>query len=137
MADITELSRRVQTLELTPDQLGNGAKELLDEVATGKITGEEERYSRIDLLDFAANVQGAKAAYDALRPAVQRRDAALAQQLDTRFRTVQQRLAGYRTGPDQYVTYDILTPEQMRQLAADVDALGEPLSQLTATVVRS
>ncbi len=57
-------------------------------MATGKITGQEQRYSRIDLLDFAANVEGAKAAYDALRPAVQRRDAALAEQ----------RLFGFKDG---------------------------------------
>ena len=41
-----------------PLQLANGAKELLDEVATGKITGEEDRYSHTDLWDFKANVEG-------------------------------------------------------------------------------
>ncbi|MGH3588315.1 MAG: iron uptake system protein EfeO, partial [Pseudonocardia sp.] len=40
MADIADLQARVATVELTPVQLANGAKELLDEVATGKITGE-------------------------------------------------------------------------------------------------
>ena len=38
MVDINDLATRVKTLELTPVQLANGAKELLYEVATGKIT---------------------------------------------------------------------------------------------------
>ena len=42
-----------RTVELEPAQVGNGANELLDEVSKSKITGEEERYSHIDLLDFA------------------------------------------------------------------------------------
>ena len=41
----------------------NGAIGLLDEVAVGKITGEEDWWSHTDLSDFAANVQGAKVAF--------------------------------------------------------------------------
>ncbi len=35
-----------------------GAVELLNEVSTSKVTGEEERYSHTDLWDFQANVEG-------------------------------------------------------------------------------
>ena len=73
--DIEDLVSRAKTLELTPLQLANGAKELLDEVATGKITGEEDRYSHTDLWDFRSNVDGSKAAIAALRPVIEERDA--------------------------------------------------------------
>ena len=53
--------------------MANGAKELLDEVATGKVTGEEERFSHTDLVDFKANVEGAQKAYDLLKPVVAER----------------------------------------------------------------
>ena len=43
--------------------LSNGAIALLDEVATGKITGEEDWWSGTDLWDFAANVEGSKMAF--------------------------------------------------------------------------
>ena len=43
------------------DQLGNGAKELLDEVATGKVTARRS-WSHTDLWDFQANVNGARVA---------------------------------------------------------------------------
>ncbi len=68
----TRTSRRSQNLvkdvELQPAAIANGAVELLNEVSTSKITGEEERYSRTDLVDFEANVQGAEAAFDAVKP---------------------------------------------------------------------
>ena len=51
---------RRRTLTFTVDQIGNGAKGLLDEVATGKVTGEEEIWSHTDLYDFQANVDGAR-----------------------------------------------------------------------------
>ena len=57
-----------QTLDFTVDQIGNGAKGLLDEVATGKVTGEEEIWSHTDLYDFQANVDGARVAFEGLQP---------------------------------------------------------------------
>ena len=77
MADIKDLATRVETVELTPVQLANGAKELLDEVATGKITGEEDRYSHTDLWDFKANVEGSQGAVAALRPVIDEKDPTL------------------------------------------------------------
>ena len=53
--------------------MANGAKELLDEVATGKITGEEEAFSHTDLVDLQANVQGARKVVDLLTPVLRRR----------------------------------------------------------------
>ena len=63
----------------------------MDEVATGKITGEEERYSQTDLEDFQANLEGAEAAYTSLRPVMAERDPALAELVDQRFDRVQTR----------------------------------------------
>ena len=85
-------STKANAEKLSPLQLANGAKELLDEVATGKITGEEDRYSHTDLWDFAANVEGSKAAVAALRPALEERDPALVK----RSTPVRQRGGGAR-----------------------------------------
>ena len=71
MADVKTIVAKANVEKLTPLQLANGAKELLDEVATGKITGEEDRYSHTDLWDFEANVEGSQAAIAALRPVLQ------------------------------------------------------------------
>ena len=134
VADTAELNTRVQDLTFTADQLGNGAKELLDEVATGKVTGEEEFWSHTDLWDFQANVDGARVMFESLQPVVEQEDAALATELDTRFTQLQALLDQYKEG-DGWALYTDLTPAQVKELAAAVDALGEPLSHLTATVV--
>ncbi len=42
VADTTELYDRTRDMTFTVDQISNGSKGLLDEVATGKVTGEEE-----------------------------------------------------------------------------------------------
>ena len=89
MADIKEIVAMANAEKLSPLQLANGAKELLDEVATGKITGEEDRYSHTDLWDFNANLEGSKAAVAALRPVLEERAPALVKTLDEEFAAVE------------------------------------------------
>jgi len=134
VADTDELSTRVQDLTFNATQLGNGAKELLDEVATGKVTGEEEIWSHTDLWDFQANVDGARIAFEALQPALETKDAELAATLTERFAALQTLLDQYRDG-DGFVLYTDLTDDQIKELAAAVNALSEPLAELTAAVV--
>ncbi len=132
-ADIQDLANRTTTVELTPVQLANGAKELLDEVATGKITGEEDRYSHTDLWDFEANVQGSQAAVSALRPVIDEKNPQLGATLDQRFADVDTLLEGYRQG-DGFVLYTQLTEEDKKKMTAAIDALSEPVSQVAGAV---
>ena len=67
-------------------QIANGANELLGEVSASKITGEEERYSHIDLVDFEANVEGAEAAFDSVKPLLAQSDPELAKEIEARLR---------------------------------------------------
>lgn len=134
LADTQDLVRRIEGVTLTADQVTNGAKELLDEVATGKVTGEEERYSHTDLWDFQANLDGAKEAFDVVEAIVEKKHPELVAQLDAAFDGVQQELDKHRKG-DGFALYTDLAPAQVKALAAKVDALSEPLSELTSAVV--
>lgn len=134
VADTKDLRGRVSVVSLSADQLSNGAKELLDEVATGKVTGEEEVWSGTDLWDFQANVEGAKMAFEALEPVLREKDPALLTELDERFDDVQKLLDAQKEG-DGFVNYRDLSAEQIKAMADAVNALGEPLSRLTAAVV--
>ena len=134
LANTNELASRVPDLTLTPSQLGNGAKELLDEVATGKVTGEEEYWSRTDLYDFQANVDGARVAFDGVAPIVEKNDPELAEQIRTRFNELQELLDATRDG-DGFVSYDELSKAQVKELSDAVNALSEPLSKHAAAVV--
>jgi iron uptake system component EfeO len=134
LANTEELDSRVQELTYTVDAIANGSRGLLEEVATGKVTGEEEYWSRTDLWDFQANVDGAKVAWEGVQPIVEDKDADLADQLTTRFDELQDLLDAQREG-DGFVTYDQLTPEQVKEFSNSVNALSEPLSRLTAVVL--
>jgi iron uptake system component EfeO len=133
ISDTQELVDRVQELEFEAFQMANGAKELLDEVATGKITGEEEIWSGTDLWDFQANVEGAKKVWDLLRPVVEEGDLEFARELDSRFNDVFNSLDRSRDGYE-FVTYSQLTEEQIREFSDLVNALGESVSQLAGIV---
>jgi iron uptake system component EfeO len=135
LADIKRLQALVYTIKLSPAQVANGANELLTEVSSSKITGEEERYSHTDLWDFEANVLGAKAAFDSVKPLLAQQDPQLAKEIDQRFADVEDRLQPYRRG-DGFVLYGELNEQDKRQLAQSIDALAEPLSQVAAIVAR-
>ena len=121
----------MRKIELEPAQVGNGANELLGEVSKSKITGEEERYSHIDLLDFQANVEGAHAAFDAIRPALAGKDANLVAEIERRFGLVDAALRPHETAGG-FVPYTALDKPQVRRLSEVIDALAEPLSQAPA-----
>jgi iron uptake system component EfeO len=133
LTDVKDIVTKAKAVELTPLQLANGAKELLDEVATGKITGEEDRYSHTDLWDFRANVDGSQAAVAALRPVIQERDAALVASVDEKFKALDELLETHRAG-DGFKLYTELSEDEVKALAAAVDALGEPISKVAEVV---
>jgi iron uptake system component EfeO len=134
MRSTTTLRERIGTLDLTVDRIANGSRGLLEEVASGKVTGEEEIWSHTDLWDFQANVDGARKAYDDLEPIVAQKDPELEETLDERFATLQALLDTHRAAGG-FVSYDRLTPAQVKELANAVNALSEPLSELTAVVL--
>lgn len=139
VTDVTTLKTKAATLTYQAPDLANGAQELLDEVAGGKITGEEERYSHIDIQDMANNVEGSEQAFADLEPALQRIDANLASTISNEFAALQKVLDGYRSadGPSGYDLYTTLTDSDRRALAAAVKAVQEPLSRVAAKVANA
>lgn len=118
--------------------ISNGAIGLLDEVAAGKITGEEDWWSSTDLTDFAANVQGAEVAFGNVEPIATARGtegADLTAQITQRFGELDALLARYGSTDSGFVAYSTVTAEQKKELSDQVNALSEPLSQLTHTVL--
>jgi iron uptake system component EfeO len=138
LVDVKDLQSKIPGIHLEPAQIANGAVELLNEVSSSKITGEEDRYSHTDLSDFAANVAGSKFAFDAVKPLLAADDADLSKTIDQRFADVDTALSAYeQTNPygNGYVLYTSLTPADTQKLSATIDALAEPLSKVAAQVI--
>ena len=134
LANTEELDGRVQDMTFGVDAIANGSRGLLEEVATGKVTGEEEFWSHTDLWDFQANVDGARVGFEGVRPVLEGNDKELAATLDRRFDELQKLLDQHRRGHG-FVYYDELSEAEVKELADAVNALSEPLSRLTAAVV--
>lgn len=134
LADVEELAAKVATVELEPEQIANGANELLAEVSATKITGEEERYSHVDLVDFEANVEGSEAAFEAVKPLLD--DADLSGEIESDFKAVFNSLQPYRTD-DGFVPYTELTEADTKKLAVGIDTLAEKSSLVPAAIAQA
>jgi iron uptake system component EfeO len=135
MADVKELDTGVKAPTWTIDstQIAGGALGLLDEIASSKITGEEDIFSHTDLWDFKANVEGSQTAVASVRPVLDERNAELGKRVDQRFAEVEALLGKYRQG-DGFVSYDKVTEPQRQELSRAIDALSKEVSQVQGVI---
>lgn len=140
-ADLQRLKSGLATLQIPPGAVALGASELIQEVSEGKITGEEDRYSKTDLWDFNANVEGAEEVIDTLQPALAKADPELLQRIETGFDELDAELAKLEKG-DGYVLYcqeddefpsklcpaPTVTKAQVDQLKVQLAGLSEDLA---------
>lgn len=150
-ADVGELKKRTEELSKNtsedkqgadrylPDEIANGAVALLDEVQKTKITGEEEAYSKIDIVDFQANVEGALQAFATLKPALDKIDSELVPAISTKFDALAAGIDALKdpTALGGYVSYDQVTDEQKKELTDKILAVLEPLSQISAKIANA
>jgi len=132
------LETLVASATYDPVTVATGATDLINEAATSKITGEEERYSNTDFIVFEANVDGAMEVYDLLKPALEKTDPTVASRIEQRYRSVESAIAHYQATPGfddtGYVEYSQVLDPQRRQLSGTVQAFAESLSQMSGQV---
>ncbi|MCQ6559262.1 iron uptake system protein EfeO [Paenibacillus mendelii] len=129
--DTEELASKVQSIKLDAKTMVAGAIELINEAATSKITGEEEVFSRTDLVDLAANINGSKTVYLAIIPALNEHNPDLATKLDKQFQDMESMLLTYQKS-GEFITYDQLTTEQIREISDKLSQLSELMTQTAA-----
>lgn len=135
--NVTTLNDLSGDLSYKSEDLANGAAGLLEEVQSNKITGEEEAYSHIDLVDLASNVEGARQAFAYLEPGLTKINADLTERITAQFANVDDVLGKYRdaTALGGYVTYDDATKKAAaNEISQAVQALQDPLSQIAQKV---
>jgi iron uptake system component EfeO len=135
--NVSTLADLSKTLSYKPEDLANGAADLLEEVQSGKVSGEEEAFSHIDLVDFAANVEGAQQAFAFLAPGMEKIDPDLTRQVQAQFAKVNALLETYRdpAAPGGYRPYTAeLKASDAATLSRSIQALQEPLSKIAEKV---
>ncbi|WP_414121565.1 iron uptake system protein EfeO [Corynebacterium nuruki] len=135
VADINELVDGVAAADFSvqPVQIATGAQGLLDEIATSKITGEEDTFSHTDLWDFQANLDGSKAAIAALEDTLDEKDPGLLASINEKFDAVEKLVDGYRRG-DGFITYDKVSEPDRKKLSGAIDQLTEQVSKVAEVI---
>ncbi len=146
-ADIANLAKQMPTVEVKPIDVANGAAELIEEVSEGKLTGEEDRYSKTDLWDFDANLQGSQVAIDKLSGPLKDADPALLGKITAGFSQLFDTMRPLRQG-DGWVNYCIansefpsprcpsvtVQPQVVDAMKAQLAGLSENLSQVAGAL---
>lgn len=128
--DIATLNQKIKGLEFPPAAVALGPAELIEEVSEGKITGEEDRYSRTDLWDFDANVDGSRKLFELLTPALQAKDAALTSEIAAGFAAVDKSLAEYANPDGSFKPYTALQAADKTRMQAELADLSEKLARI-------
>jgi iron uptake system component EfeO len=132
-ADLQTLRSELAGMEIPPAALAVGSSELIEEVSTGKITGEEDRYSGTDLWDFAANVEGSKQGFTLLTPAIGEQDPDLVTTIDGLFAELESQLGTYREGTG-YKPYSALTEPDKTRMQTTLAELSENLASVAGVL---
>jgi len=127
--DVQDLQKRITDLTFPPNKVVGGAAGLIEEVASSKISGEEDRYSRTDLWDFRANLDGSQKIVNLLRPLLEKADKPLLDKIDANFKTVDALLDKYKT-KDGYESYEKLTDADRIAMKGPITTLAEDLAKL-------
>ena len=133
-ANAVELKKQINAITIDPGTMVNGAAGLIEEAAATKITGEEDRYSQLSLIDLAANVEGAKKIVELLTPLLETANPTLLASINDDFTSFDTKLGAYKTGDEEYLPYDQLAPADRDKLKASLAALSEDLSQIPGTL---
>jgi iron uptake system component EfeO len=138
LTNVTKLRTLVGQATYQPAEIADGATSLIDEIQKTKVTGEEERYSHIDLVDFQANLDGSMQAFTVLAPALRKIDPDLATAVQDRYDAVVTALAPYKQNPGYlntgFVNYATVGDTERKSLSQLVNAFAEEMSKVAGKV---
>lgn len=127
VGDVTTLKQQLLAQSLPPEQLVSIVVRNLNSLADVRAaSGEEERYSHLDLNGFAANLEVARKVVDLMRPLLAKSAADLLPGIDSAISTFAAQLDGLKVD-GHYRTYDSVTADQRQQIADKAKALAAAL----------
>lgn len=137
VTNVEKLAAVAKGLTFKPEDLANGAAGLLEEVQLGKVSGEEDEFSHLDLVDLVANVEGAKIAFEDLKAGLAVINPTLTQTIDERFTSVEALLATYRD-PSALGGYKAYTSAfrgaEASKISKAIQGLQDPMAQIAEKV---
>jgi iron uptake system component EfeO len=130
IADVTALKQQLLAQSLPPEQLVSSVVRNLNSLADVRArSGEEERYSHLDLYGFAANLETTQKVVDLLRPLLIKTAAELLPKIDSAVTELDAELKGFKV-KDGYASYDTVSAEQRKQIADKAKTLADALDAI-------
>ncbi|MFO2463529.1 iron uptake system protein EfeO [Pseudomonas sp. 15FMM2] len=124
LSNVTRLKQQLLAQPLPPEQLVNILVRNLSNLADVRAaSGEEERYSHLDLNGFAANLQVTRKVVDLMRPLLSTSAAGLLPEISSAMDALDT-LLGTLKVDNHYSTYDSVTVAQRQQIANKAKALA-------------
>ena len=126
-ANAVQLKQQLLAQSLPPEQLVNSVSHTLHNLAdTRADSGEEERYSHIDLNGFAANLETTRKVVDLLRPLLAKNNADILRKMDAASSALDAELSSLKTDKG-YLTYDTVSAAQRQEISNKAKALADAL----------
>lgn len=126
-ANAVLLKQQLLAQSLPPEQLVNTVSRTLHNLAdTRAASGEEERYSHIDLNGFAANLETTRKVVDLLRPLLAKNNADILGKIDAASSALDAELSSLKTDKG-YLTYDTVSAAQRQEISHKAKALADAL----------
>lgn len=127
LSDVTALKQQLLAQSLPPEQLVSILVRNLNSLADVRAaSGEEERYSHLDLNGFAANLAVTRKVVELMRPLLTKSAADLLPGIDSAISAFAGQLDGLQVDGN-YRTYDSVTADQRQQIADKAKALAAAL----------
>ncbi|NMZ09745.1 iron uptake system protein EfeO [Pseudomonas proteolytica] len=127
LSDVTTLKQQLLAQSLPPEQLVSILVRNLNSLADVRAaSGEEERYSHLDLNGFAANLAATRKVVELIRPLLTKSAADLLPGIDSAISAFAGQLDGLQVDGN-YRTYDSVTADQRQQIADKAKALAAAL----------
>ncbi len=132
------LEKQLRTMDLSPPIVAANGRRTIDEIIALDLELEANPYSHLDVLLASANLEGVKAAFESIRPALAARDRSLPPEMEREFEAAFTALEEFGVpaykpkGPDgeepgtAFDSGDQLTPEDLHP----VHAAGKKLAAL-------
>ena len=131
LTNVQKLSIEIESVHLNGQQLVNDAVSMLDEVATTKLTDEETSYAFAHIYDVKANTEAVE---ELVKIFMSRADTQKAANVTEKLVVLNDTIAYYEVGKEDYVNYSYFTSKQKEELIVAVSDVRDALKEMNSSL---
>lgn len=147
--DVERLRARVKYFEPTVSNVVEAAQDAVAEILERKMQGKEEPYSKIDMVDVSASIEGVEHAFAAIRPSLVAADPEAAREIEADFAIAYIELTEFIGSPfwespqkgfargTQFPAFDQVSSANLQKVARPLEDLRTALAELPSQIPKS